>query len=465
MPSLTFFGAAGSVTGSSFYLNIEDKKILIDCGLFQGEDESLYGNEYPDSLDIPDIDVVIFTHSHLDHVGRFPLLVKKGFKGKVIATPPTMDLSRIIMMDAAEIQQEGNNKRGNDEVKPPLYSIKDVIFAFGFLNSPLVYRSKFRIGRGIEITMKDAGHILGSSFVEIGFREGDGRERCIVFSGDLGSRERPILNDPAPHSNADIVVLESTYGDREHKTFQESVDEFKMAIKETFHRGGNVIIPSFALERTQEILYILREMYVTGEFPEGGIVFLDSPLAISATDIFLRHTNYFDRIARMKMKRDGSIFDFPALKYARSPRESKAINKIMSKAIIIAGSGMCTGGRILHHLKRNAGREECSIVFVGYQVKDTPGRAIVDGDRSIVIQGEEIEVKAEVFTIGGFSAHAGRTELVNWVTTNNKNTSEFPEKVILVHGEDRSRESLRRVLKDLNIKEVILPRFGETIKF
>ncbi len=436
---VTLCGAARTVTGSCFLLEVEDKKILIDCGMFQGKVEHL--NSLPFPFKPHKIDALILTHAHLDHVGRVPKLVKEGFKGDIIATKATFDLARIILIDSAKIQEEETEKGERDS---PLYSIEDVERSFKRFNTWVNYNEDIKIGK-IKIKFKDAGHILGSSFLEI-----QTKDKKITFSGDLGNKGKPIVRDPEEPSKTHYLFLESTYGDRNHRSIEESVAELREAILTTFERGGNVIIPSFALERTQDILYFLRKIYEKNILSRCR-VFVDSPLATSATQIFLNHPECFDsETLKIFMQKDP--FDFPYLKFTRKVAESKEINHIESRAIIIAGAGMCTGGRILHHLKHNIEREECSIIFIGFQAEGTLGREIVDGAKIVKILGGEYKVKAKIYTINGFSAHADQHQLIEWAKKAD------PLKIFLVHGEEKKSKVLKSKLK-----ECYIPRMMEKI--
>ncbi|MEO0265101.1 MAG: MBL fold metallo-hydrolase [candidate division WOR-3 bacterium] len=455
---LTFLGACGTVTGSMYLLVFKNKKILIDCGIFQGEfDEENY-KTLP--FDPYELDYVILTHAHLDHVGRLPKLVKDGFQGKILGTAATLDLARIILMDAAKLQAEEyevqvkRNQRRGIETPEPLYTLEDAISAITLFAPPLKYDTEYEIFDGLKITLRDAGHILGSSFLEL-----SANKTKIIFSGDLGNRNKPIIRDPETikMKDANYLVIESTYGSRNHKGIEESVEELKNAIQNTVEHG-NVLIPAFAIERAQDLLYYIREFKERGEIPKETKVFLDSPLAISATNIFMAHREVFDDETRELLKQHKDPFSFSNLFFTRSKESSMAINNIKKGAIIIAGSGMCTGGRIKHHLKHNLWREECSVVFVGFQAKGTLGREIVDGAEEVEIYGETIAVKASVYTINGFSAHADQKILVEWVQDLNKDC-----KIIVTHGEENERDALVNKFLELGFKEVKKPKLYEKI--
>ncbi|WEN14507.1 MBL fold metallo-hydrolase [Rhodanobacter sp. AS-Z3] len=438
-------GGAKQVTGSCHLITCNDRKVLIDCGMFQGSDEVERGNAEPFGFDPAGIDVVLLTHAHLDHCGRIPLLVRQGFRGRIIATAATRELARIVMLDSAGIQEEDARRaqrknRRAEPVKLPLYSMDDALHALDFFAADVSYDETIPIVDGIRARFLDAGHILGSASILLDIDDGT-QQRSMLFSGDLGNPGRPILRDPTPAPAADYVVMESTYGDRPHRSVPDSVDEMYQAIRDTVTRRGNVVIPSFALERTQEILYYLHRGLRTGAIPQHVRIFLDSPMAISATEIFRRHPECFDVNFQQELQH-GDPFAMPGLHFTRETAESMAINNVDGGAIILAGSGMCNGGRIRHHLKHNLWRERSSVVFVGYAAEGTLARRIVDGAASVRIFNEDIPVRAQVWTINGFSAHADQPSLLAWL-------GEQPRrKVFLVHGEyDRGMHALQEVLE------------------
>jgi metallo-beta-lactamase family protein len=456
------FGAAKTVTGSCHLITAGKIKILIDCGLFQGIDENK--NYTPFMFDPEDIDYLIVTHAHLDHIGRIPLLVKNGFRGKIISTRPTRVISRIMLLDAAKVMEEEYRveykkalRRGEPEkVRPPLFDEDDVYYAMEHFKIQLDYNQPLKLTDNISITFKNAGHILGSAFVQIDIKTRSGI-KTLVFSGDLGLKERLIIDPIRFSEKGDHIFIESTYGNRKHRSLEESIDEFEKAIIESFKDGGNIVIPTFALERSQEILYVLRMMYDQGRLPRCKI-FLDSPLAISATKIFLQFPEFFNHNLKDMIKEGKNPFIFPYVHFTQTVEESKIINSIDNGAIILAGSGMCTGGRIKHHLKHNLWRPESSIIFVGYQAKGTLGRKIIDGAEKVKIYGEEIAVKARIFTINGFSSHADKPVLIEWLKhfKNKKN-------VFLIHGEPEVLEIFREnINRKLKLKPHIV-EFGEKL--
>lgn len=453
------YGGAKTVTGSCFYVEVRDVKFLIDCGMFQGKDESKNYEPFP--FDPKEIDYLILTHAHIDHCGRIPLLLKEGFKGKIICTEPTAKLSRLMLLDASKVMYENYKTalkkllRTGKTPEPPLYEEYDVLESMELFKIRIPYNKEYRLSKGVNIRLRDSGHILGSAFVELEVYE-DKEHKRVVFSGDLGNKNKPIVHDPERPSPADYVFIESTYGDRNHKSFEESKEELLQAIEYAIGRGGNVIIPSYALERAQEILYVLREFYEQRRLPKCEI-FLDSPLAISITKLFTTHPEFYDR-ETYKVFLEKNPFELPNLHYTKEVEESKAINSISSGAIIIAGSGMLNGGRVLHHLKYNLWREECAIVFVGYQPQGTLGRKIIDGAESVRIFGEEIALRAKVFTINGFSSHADQEGLLEWLSYTGN-----PESVFLVHGEEEKMKIFGKAIRERLGFNHHIPEFGEVL--
>ena len=425
-------GAAKQVTGSCHLVTCGDARVLVDCGLFQGGGQGDLNFE-PFGFEPASVDALLLTHAHLDHCGRIPLLVRQGFRGRILTTSATRDLARIVLLDAAGLQEEDaaraerNGRRRGEPPKPPLFTLDDAFHSLDFFDTPVAYGQAVAVAPGMTARFLDAGHILGSASILLTLGD-SGQQRSLLFSGDLGNPGRPILRNPVPAPDADYVVMETTYGDRPHRSLPDSVDELYRAIRETFARNGNVIIPTFALERAQEILYYLHRGAADGKLPARMPVFLDSPMAISATEVFRRHPDCFDRQFRDQL-RDGDPFAMPGLRFTRDVAQSMAINRIESGAVIQAGSGMCTGGRVRHHLKHNLWRERCSIVFVGYAAEGTLARRIVDGAKSVRLLGEDVQVRAQVWTINGFSAHAGQEALLDWL-------GDAPRRdVFLVHGE------------------------------
>ena len=459
--SIGFYGATQTVTGSCFLVKIRDTKILVDCGMFQGLEHEKNYIKFP--FDPKEISYLILTHAHIDHCGRIPLLVRDGFEGKIICTKPTAQMAKIMLLDAAKVMREHYKtlykkaiRKGLDLPPPPLYDAYDVVKSFQYFRILVYYDTPIILEEDIKITFRDAGHILGSAFVEI---EDLKTHQKITFSGDLGNKNKPIVKDFSYPSSTDFLCIETTYADRNHKSFEESKEELLKAILDTFERGGNVLIPSFALERAQEILYILREFYDEGKLPRCH-VFLDSPLAIKATQIFKDNPEFYDE-ETFKIFTYEDPFDFPYLVLTEDVEESKSINNIKSGAIIIAGNGTVSGGRILHHLKNNLWRPECSLVFVGFQPKGTLGRHIVNGAEKVHIFGEEIPVRLKVYTINGFSSHAGQNELLDWISHFDK-----VKKVFLIHGEPEKMEVFKGILEEKykdKFESVYIPSFREEI--
>lgn len=444
---MTFHGAAGEVTGSCVLLRARGKRILIDCGMFQGADEDRDENRGAFSFDPADIDYVLLTHGHLDHCGRLPLLVKGGFHGEIVATSATRDLARLVLLDAAGLEAEEAKRAARRQLRrgaapvAPAFDELDVLDALDRFGRSASYGRSIALCDGIGVTFGNAGHILGSGWVVLDIAEQGARERVLI-SGDIGMGDSPLLDPPAPAPHAEVVVMESTYGDRLHKPVGPSVEELKTAILDTLERGGNVVIPTFALERSQEILFYLREMVERGDLPRRLNVFLDSPMAISATALYRRHPEALNDRIRTLLAEGADPFYLPGLRITRDTAESIAINEIRSGAVILAGSGMATGGRVLHHLRHNLWRPESSVVFVGYAAVGTLARRIIDGQREVRIFGEEVQVAARTYTIGGFSAHADRDGLLDWYRTAGSPTYTF-----LAHGEEGQRKALAQALR------------------
>ena len=439
---ITFCGAAETVTGSCHLVETEGLRVLLDCGLFQGPREIEGRNRGSFPFAPTDIDFVLLSHAHLDHVGLVPRLVREGFGGEVVATPPTAEIAKVILMDSAHIQVEEASywarkaRRGGKKALPPLYDVGDVLDSLDAFRRRVPYDKPLSLGNGVEAVFHDAGHILGSATIELRV-EG----KTLLFSGDLGNRHRPIVRDPSDPPRADVVLVESTYGNRRHRSIEESVAELKEAIDAVIGRGGNLLIPSFALERTQEVLYELFCLWQKQELPECKI-FLDSPLAIATTRIFARYPEYFDEEGREVFSHSPNPFRFPPLHYTQTTEESKRINAVPKGNIIIAGSGMCSGGRIIHHLRHNLWREESGVILVGFQARGTLGRTIIDGAKRVNIFGEEIAVQAQVWTVNGFSAHADQPILLDWLKKAD------PEHLFLVHGEGQVLKDFKQTIAE-----------------
>ena len=453
---ITFCGAAETVTGSCHLVETQGQRILLDCGLFQGPSEIESRNRTPLPFEPSKIDFLLLSHAHLDHCGLIPRLVKEGFRGEIVATPPTVDIAKVILTDSAHIQVEEaayrarKARRRGEASLPPLYDAGDVLDSLDLFRRRIPYDETVSLANGVEVDFHDAGHILGSAVIEL---RAEGK--TLLYSGDLGNRHRPIVHDPSDPPPADVALVESTYGDRRHRSLDETVTELKEAIETIVGHGGNLLIPSFALERTQEVLYELFLLWQQGDLPECAI-YLDSPLAIATTRIFARYPGYFDQEGRAVFSGKPNPFQFPLLHYAQTTEESKRINTSPDGKIIIAGSGMCTGGRILHHLRHNLWRAESGIIFVGYQARGTLGRSIVDGAKRVRLFGEEIEVAARIWTVNGFSAHADQPILLDWV----KKAS--PKRMFLVHGEPAACQGFRGAIEGCLPAKVTIPRWKET---
>ena len=462
MIKITCLGGAGTVTGSSYLIeSSQGKKALVDCGLFQGgrQMESRNWEAWP--FDPKTIQTLFLTHAHIDHSGKIPKLVKEGFSGKIITSPPTAELCSIMLLDAAHIQEmdaEWQTRKNRRQLKSdvlPLYTTEDAEASLGFLR-PIERDRIIPVENGVKARLRNAGHILGSSILELWVEENNESVK-IVFSGDLGKKDQLIVRDPHEVFDADYLFIESTYGNRLHRTFDDSKRELLEAIHYSVSEGEKIIIPAFAVERTQEILYILGEFQRDGALPDIPI-YLDSPLAIKATEVFRKNKKYYDEEALAIVDQGYDPFDMPNLQFTESTRDSIAINERPGSAIIIAGSGMCTAGRIKHHLKHNLWRTGASIVMVGFQAKGTTGRKIVDGARQVKIFRENVSVKAKVFTIGGFSAHADQGDLLDWI-------SHFESKpqVFIVHGEPTACEALATKIRELFDLTTHIPKWKERL--
>lgn len=462
---LTFLGAARTVTGSRYFLDTGKKKILIECGLFQERDLKIHNW---DAFPIPpkDIDCVLLTHGHLDHCGLLPKLVKEGFKGKIYCTETTVDVAKIVMLDSAKLQEEDvaykikrHAKKGKTPaIQPvPLYTMRDVE-ATSALFAGVPYDEPVDIGDA-EATFMEAGHILGSATIML--EAGNGQPwKKILFSGDVGRPHTAILREPEPLEETDYVLIESTYGNRVHRDSEAISDLLAKYINETIKAGGNVVIPSFAVERAQELLYRLHVLRRDGRIPRVP-VYLDSPMAVQITEILKKHPEVMNEESSDMIEHGENPFDFKGLHLCSSVDDSKAINEVKGGAIIIAGSGMCTGGRVKHHLVQNIGRPESMILFVGYQAAGTLGRQILEREKEVRILGEVHKVLARIEKINGFSAHAGQDELLKWLLTLKRE----PKCVFVVHGESQISETFARfITENTGGWNVMVPTLGEKVE-
>ena len=469
--NITFLGATKMVTGSNFLVEGAGKKFLVDCGMYQGKATDEMENEAPFLYDVNDIDFMLLTHAHIDHSGRIPKLYNEGFRGKVYATKATCDLCSIMLPDSGHIQEQENEwknnkrKRKGEKQKPPLYTAEDATKCLEIFE-PVKYDEIIDIDQNIHVRFNDAGHMLGSAIIEVWVSE-NGKTTKAVFTGDLGNNDIPLLASPTMIDDADYLIMESTYGDRLHLRNDEKAETFLNIVSETLDNGGTVVIPSFAVGRTQEILYelnmIKEERSKDEKFQEEyeklmkAPVYVDSPLAISATEIFKENEDLFDDETKEIMKRGDNPLEFSGLKFTRTADESKALNESEEPAIIISASGMCEVGRIKHHLKHNIWNPNSTILFVGYQAPGTLGRTIVDGAKKVKIFGEEFSVKARIEYIEGYSGHADQEWLLNFIYSFIKK----PKHIFLVHGEPNGQLVLKNKIVESTEIPVTIPNFGE----
>ena len=461
---LRFLGAAQNVTGSRHLLEADGTRILVDCGLYQ---ERHFKTRNWDPFNVPpdSIDAVLLTHAHLDHCGLLPKLVREGFRGKIYCTAATAELARIILLDSAKLQEEDaefKRKRHKREGRAgpypevPLYTVADAERCFTHF-AAVKYKQPVAVAKGIEARFCDAGHVLGSSIIKVNIQH-NGSQTSVLFSGDIGRPDRPIVRDPTYVDEADYILVESTYGDRVHDDPQNIRKTFAEVINSTKKAGGNIIVPSFALERSQEVLYYINELLLEDKIPHI-MVFLDSPMAGSITKVFQHYPDLLDEETVQLIRRHQSPFSFPGLKVTETSKESKAINHIKGTVMVIAGSGMCNGGRIKHHLVQNISRPESTIMFVGYQAVGTLGRQIVDGEKKVRILGQMYPVKARIIKINGFSAHADKNELLQWLS----GLKRPPKGVFLVHGEPESAHHFADFLKEKTGWPIHVPAYNDEV--
>lgn len=458
-----FHGATGGVTGSAYHVTTKHASVLVDCGLFQGSKEEQAKNRHRAKLEGGRLDAVVLTHAHLDHIGRLPLLTKKGYQGPIYATQATIDVATLILRDAFYLQQADlereNRKRARSGQGPlePLYEEQDVRGLRPLVRA-VAYDQIIEVAPGIRARLVDAGHVIGSASVELTVEE-DGRQKVVVFSGDLGPRGAPLLNDPVPFECADAVILESTYGDRNHRSLLETAVEARRIVEKAIEAKSKILVPIFAVGRTQLLLYLLAAAFRNKTLPRFPI-YLDSPLAIEATKLYGRHNELFDQEAQA-MARSGELRSYlQSVRFCPTADESRALNDKTGPCMIMAGNGMCSGGRIVHHLRHNLYRPETAVLIVGYQSPGTVGRQLVDGAGSVAIHGERVVVRASIHTMGGFSAHAGQDDLLNWFA----GVAPSRPRVIITHGEDRARKALSDLIRSRHGLRPERPNLGDVIE-
>ncbi len=457
-----FLGAAQNVTGSRYCLDSNGFRFLVDCGLYQ-EREFRKRNWDPFPVACGSVDAVLLTHAHIDHCGLLPKLVRDGYSGPIYCTSATADIVKIMLLDSAKLQEEDaaykkrrHEREGRHGPYPelPLYTTDDAEACFPLLR-PVEYRQPVEVGKGVNAVFHDAGHVFGSAMLRVSVKQ-KGAERILLFSGDMGRWDRPILKDPTVFEEGDYIVTESTYGDRLHEGSETIAEELAEIINSTLEAGGNVIVPSFALERAQEVLYYLNQLLMEGRIPRIR-VFLDSPMAVRITDVFEQNPEFYDKEMKRLVRSGNSPFDFPGLSLVKTVDESKAINEVLEGAMIIAGSGMCTGGRIKHHLRQHISRPQSTVLFVGYQAVGTLGRQIVEGAKEVRIFGENHPVRARIDQIQGFSAHADRDDLWRWLT----GLKGPPRQVFITHGEPETAHSYAGFVRDKTGWKVSVPGYKE----
>ncbi len=458
---IQFLGATQEVTGSCYLIKCAEFQILVECGLIQGSYKDEARNKESFKFDPKKIDAVILTHAHIDHSGRLPLLVKQGFTGPIYTHTATRDLCEVLLLDSAFLAERDAHTaskkrlRKNKEPVIPIYTHADVENTLP-LFQPLEYAQKKEILQGIHMRLQDAGHILGAGILELWLIE-NGQQRKIVFSGDLGNSKIPILQDPMNIPQADLVIMESTYGDRLHEEYKESLAALGKAIKAAQQDKGNILIPAFAVGRTQEILYFFQTHFKEWNL-ETMEIFLDSPMAIRATEIYEKHWRLYNQSAKTSVLKHGSLYKLKNLHITKETNESMRINNVVAGAIIIAGSGMCNGGRIQHHLKYNLWRKNCHVIFVGYQAQSTLGRTLIDGAQEVMLWGDPVKVKAQIHSITGFSAHADKKQLLDWYG----HFQNHPP-VFLIHGEPNAMTGLTQALYDRYTVHAFSPKVDQVI--
>jgi metallo-beta-lactamase family protein len=459
---ITLHGAAGGeVTGSAYIVETDSARVLIDCGLFQGGRQAESKNRAPIRANAR-LDAVLLTHGHLDHTGRLPLLARLGYKGPVYATPATIDMTGLILRDSARIQMSDvarknrKRERAGQEPLEPLYESDDAEAILGRLR-PVPYQKPISVAKGVTATWAESGHMLGSASLQLTVEE-QGKQKRVVFSGDLGPKDAPMLRNYEPFAQADLIFMESTYGDRDHRAFKQTVHEFVEIVRECTRSGGKMLIPTFAVGRAQLLITLCAWMFRTKKVPPFAM-FLDSPMAIEATEIYRKHPDLYGKQLAEFVRERRMSDDLKLLKTTATADESRAINRVEGTAMVMAGAGMCNAGRILHHLKAHLWKPSTHVIIVGYQGPGSLGRMLVDGADTVKIFGESVAVKAKVHTLGGFSAHAGQTDLVGWLEP----ASRSRPRLVLTHGEDRARKPLAKLIEQRYGIKPILPGMGDAV--
>jgi len=458
-----FHGATGDVTGSAYHVVTDEASILVDCGLFQGNKEEKAKNRREAKLERGELDAVLLTHCHLDHVGRLPLLTRKGYKGPIYATQPTIDIASLILRDSLQLQKQDLNRENRSRKKKklppfePLFDEADVR-KLKPLATPVKYNEQFKVAPGIEARLVDAGHVIGSASIELTVNE-NGRKKVVVFSGDLGPRGAPLLNDPTPFYEADAVIMESTYGDRNHRSLHETAIEGREIIAKAIKNKAKILVPVFAVGRTQLLLYLLAAAFHRKTLPKFPI-YLDSPMAIEATRVYGRNDELFDEEALAMVSSGELRKNLESTKPCPKPGDSMALNKVEGPCLIMAGSGMCNGGRIMHHMRNDLPTAETAVLMVGFQSNNSLGRRLVDGDKTVNIFGDEVPVRASIHTMGGFSAHADQNGLLEWFGS----VAPSKPRTIITHGEDRARTVLSGLINTRFGMKTECPNLGDTIE-
>ena len=463
MAKLTFLGAAGSVTGSKYLVQASGKRLLVDCGIFQGLRELTERNFQPLSVDPQTFDYLVLTHAHLDHTGWLPVLVKAGFCGPIFANPATIDLTALLLRDSAHLQEEDaehpQTSQGGHSERPPMYTIEDVDPVLNLMK-PIPRLGNFEIDATFRVTAYDAGHILGSSSLELSVTE-NGTRKLATFSGDIGRYDQPILNDPTtPPGASDILICESTYGDREHPG-GDPADELADIVNRVSQRGGSIVIPAFAIGRTQTFMYYLRQLEGQNKIPRLP-VYVDSPMALSATDLYLKYTQDHDvEFKQIEAGGHGDPLNVHEFHLTRTVQESKAINNVKTPCIIVSASGMVAGGRVLHHLAQRLPDARNAVILAGFQAQGTRGRALQEGAKTLRLYGQDIPVKAEILQMSQLSAHAGKSELLRWLGA----LTAPPKQTYLTHGEPVAAQALQRAITEKFSWPASVARYLDTVEF